>query len=85
MFRAGQDNELNKECLKYITGLVKKVNPRVVTLEETYKLLKDYPGVFASVVESFTSIGYSIRWNHMYMVEYGLPQKRKRVIIVASR
>lgn len=85
MFRAGQDNKLNKECLKYITGLVKKVNPRVVTLEETYNLLKDYPGVFASVVESFTSIGYSIRWNHMNMVEYGLPQKRKRVIIVASR
>ena len=80
-----EKNQKNIEALKYISDLVKKVKPRIVTLEETDRLLSHRPDIFATIVESFTSIGYQIRWNVIKMLKYGLPQNRQRLIMIASR
>ena len=36
-------------------------------------------------VEAFTNIGYTLRLEKVYAHEYGVPQRRKRVIIVGNR
>ena len=36
-------------------------------------------------VEAFTNIGYTLRLEKVYAHEYGVPQRRKRVIIIGNR
>src|SRR5690606_33856076 len=37
------------------------------------------------IVKAFIGLGYSIRLEKVYSHEYGVPQRRKRVIIVGNR
>ncbi|KAI4236866.1 MAG: hypothetical protein LQ349_002282 [Xanthoria aureola] len=64
--------------------------PRVVTLEQTAGLMRlGYRGgrhsnSFDQFINQFTSRGYNIALKIFNMAEFGLPQHRKRLIIIAS-
>ena len=82
----GKNDELNTASLFAIEALLKKAQPRVVTLEETAGLVKiglhrDY---FNAVINMFTSQGFSVRWKVLCCADYGVPQQRKRLVIIAS-
>ena len=82
----GKNDELNTASLFAIEALLKKAKPRVVTLEETAGLVKiglhrDY---FNAVINMFTSQGFSVRWKVLCCADYGVPQKRRRLVIIAS-
>ena len=65
--------------------LVKMVRPRVVTMEETFGLLHEANrGFFISIVSSLVDQGYSVRWKVMNFGEYGVPQDRRRAVLIAS-
>lgn len=81
----GPNNEANAACLHMVAPLIEKVNPRIVTLEEVPGLRSDHPADFAQLVKSITSLNYSITWTIMKCVEHGLPQRRKRLFMLASR
>ena len=80
----GKNDEMNTASLFAIPKLVQKTKPRVVTLEQTSGLLRRHPIFFNAVIHMFTCLGFSIRWKLLNCVDYGLPQKRKRLIIIAS-
>lgn len=80
----GKDDEMNTASLFAIPELLQKMKPRVVTLEQTSGLLRRHPIFFNAVIHMFTSLGFSIRWKILNCADYGLPQKRKRLIIIAS-
>lgn len=67
-----------------------KARPRIATLEQTSGLMsKGYVGGrhnehWSKLIEQFTSRGYSVAWKIMDLVELGLPQHRKRLIMIAS-
>lgn len=64
--------------------------PRVVTLEQTSGLMSqgDRGGKHSNnldrFIKQFTSRGYGVAWKIVKMVEFGLPQYRKRLIMIAS-
>lgn len=68
-----------------VNELVKKVKPRVITMEETFGLLHEMNrDFFKSVINSLVEQGYSVRWKIMNFVEYGVPQARRRLILIAA-
>ena len=70
---------------KYIE-ILKKIKPRAFVFENVTGLLsaKDTEGkkIFPQLKEAFREIGYIISAQVMNAVDYGVPQKRRRVIVV---
>ena len=84
--RAGQDDEMNQASFFAIEEMLKKIKPRVVTLEETFGLTRtlDNSQWFRALIQIFTKLGFSVRWNVFDLRDFGLPQPRKRLFIFAS-
>lgn len=61
--------------------LVKEVQPDLVTMENVPQLL-DHP-VFDQFLENFE--GYSVEWSVVQAVRVGVPQTRKRLVLIASK
>ena len=82
----GKNDELNQATFFAIEELLKKVKPRIVTLEETFglsRMLKHQDWLNA-MIQIFTKLGFSIRWRVFNLCDFGLPQPRKRLFVVAS-
>lgn len=80
----GKDDDMNTASLFSVDQLLQKVKPRVVTLEQTSGLLRRHSEFFNAVVLMFTTQGFSIRWRLLHCADYGLPQHRVRVFMIAS-
>ncbi|KAH0405003.1 S-adenosyl-L-methionine-dependent methyltransferase, partial [Aureobasidium melanogenum] len=81
----GKNHDANEATLFTISDILRKTTPMVATLEQTFGALN--PGkiqLFNSFVLQFTSMNYSVRWAVHTLSEFGVPQKRKRLIMIAS-
>jgi DNA (cytosine-5)-methyltransferase 1 len=70
-----------------IYRLIQMRRPRFVLLENVDRLLKS-PGKqrgrdFAIILSCFRDLGYSVEWRVINAADYGFPQKRRRVFMVA--
>jgi len=75
-------NHLYKEFVE----IVAKINPRYLLMENVEGILTSNSGkTFQSIKENFEKLGYSVAGRKVYAAEYGVPQKRKRVIIIGTK
>ncbi|KAI9739204.1 MAG: hypothetical protein M1834_007417 [Cirrosporium novae-zelandiae] len=81
---ASDHDESNEAALFAIGGLLDMTKPRIVTMEETAGLIDRHPNFFHSVIREFVSHGYSVSWQRINCMLYGVPQARKRLVIVAA-
>ncbi len=77
----------NKYDLLYEFGrLVQDVQPDIITMENVPSIrvfkLKNVLGDF---IQTLSSNGYSMSYRIVYCPEYGIPQKRKRLVLLASK
>ena len=80
----GKDDERNQASLFAIAQILLRAKPRIVTLEQTDGLPSRHPIFFASVIHIFNSHNYSVRWKVINLADFGLPQRRSRLIMIAS-
>ncbi len=66
--------------------LVKRVKPEVVSMENVPDLAdtQKYP-VFDEFVRALESLGYKVSYKKVDASKYGVPQKRHRLVLLASR
>ncbi|ETS78461.1 hypothetical protein PFICI_10523 [Pestalotiopsis fici W106-1] len=82
---AGKNDEQNTAILMAAGECINKIRPRIATIEQTYGILRNqHMAHFHLLLNCFTTHGYSITWKYVQLNEWGVPQPRKRVIIVAS-
>jgi len=63
--------------------LIEKVQPEIVSMENVPSLAsKD---VFKDFIELLTSNNYHVTWKNVYCPDYGVPQKRWRLVLLASK
>jgi DNA (cytosine-5)-methyltransferase 1 len=72
-----------------IYRIIERHNPRFVLLENVDRLLKS-PGRqrgrdFAIILSCFRDLGYAVDWRVINAADYGFPQRRRRVFILAQR
>jgi DNA (cytosine-5)-methyltransferase 1 len=74
------------EPLYNFMSLVKDVRPEIVSMENVPDLAdaKKYP-VFNDFVNTLTRLGYKIAYKTVDVSRYGVPQRRKRLVLLASR
>ncbi len=71
---------------KYFFEVVKYVLPQYFVIENVPNLLTAANGHFKNeIFELFTSIGYSLDTDVLNSSEYGVPQNRKRAIIIGKK
>lgn len=65
--------------------VLRRVKPRVFTLEQTFGLMMDrFTPYFNHLVSTFTVHGYSVRWRVVPLANWGLPALRKRLIMIGA-
>ncbi len=78
-------NKDPRDGFPVFTDAVKRINPKIAVIENVRGLLfrnKDY---LRSAALEFERLGYSVHVTLLKAAEYGVPQNRERVVIVASK
>lgn len=81
--REGRNDEPNQAAMFSIDKLLDACRPRYATVEQTPGILNHQP-FFWGLLSQFLDKGYSVIFKVLYGVEYGLPQNRKRLFVIAA-
>jgi DNA (cytosine-5)-methyltransferase 1 len=69
-----------------ICRFIEKRQPRVVFLENVKHLIHhDKGNTLETILNKLRTIGYTPEWRLLNAADYGVPQTRERIIIIASR
>ena len=74
------------QMFRHFVDIVSRVNPKVVVFENVEGLLSFQGGeTYRNIISLFSELGYEAEGRLLHAVRYGVPQKRKRVIILCVR
>ena len=71
------------KLLYSFSNLVTSVKPDIVSMENVAEIQKHR--VFKDFVKNLSSMGYSVFWKVIYCPDYGIPQNRRRLVLLASK
>lgn len=82
-----KDKDPIKYDLLYEFGrLVKEVSPDYVTMENVSQITNfKLKPVFSDFLNTLTGEGYHVFWKVVFCPDYGIPQTRKRLVLLASK
>ncbi len=79
----GKENNGKWNLLNEFIRLVDETNPDIVSMENVPNLSnKD---IFCDFVSSLEVKGYFVSFGNVYCPDYGIPQKRRRLVLLASK
>ncbi|RAR08341.1 S-adenosyl-L-methionine-dependent methyltransferase [Stemphylium lycopersici] len=83
----GQNDQANYEAIYTVGPILKKVKPRVATIEQTFGLVtyEVHKRNFFMLLYDIGRAGYDVRYKIQDLSEFGLVQRRKRLLIIAAR
>lgn len=82
-----KEKDSAKYDLLYQFGrLVEESSPDIITMENVAQIIsfKDKP-VLTDFVNKLSSLGYFVTYKIIYCPDYGIPQTRKRLVLLASK
>ncbi len=83
--KRGEDDPRNKLLINY-TKALEIFYPRWFMMENVEGMLTTANGDFViEAIDRMIRLGYTLYMKKVYMHEYGVPQRRKRVIIIGNR
>lgn len=83
--RRSEDDSRNKLLANYVIAL-QEFFPRWFMMENVEGILTTTKGDFlVNCIQGMITLGYTVYMKKVYMQEFGIPQRRKRVIIVGNR
>jgi len=70
----------------YMLKAIEQLQPRFIIAENVKGLLSAENGtVFSDLKNRLKDLGYSVQWQLVNCAEYGIPQKRERLIVIGVR
>ena len=85
--RTGKRQDARKDLLHEFHRFVRAYKPEYVFIENVPGLqsIDDRHGPFAKFLRLLTRLGYWYRYDVIYACHYGVPQRRRRLVLIASR
>lgn len=81
----GRNGEYNRSSFLSCLSIINRVRPRIVTMEQVPGLLFDRSALyFGNFLRDLVDLGFSVTWALLRADLQGVPQARKRLIIVAG-
>lgn len=71
------------QLLYYFSDLVEDVLPEIISMENVPQL--SHEKVFEDFLRQLQALGYHYSWQIVNCANYGVPQRRKRLVLLASR
>ena len=85
-YKADKPDDNRWQLLYEFSRLISETNPDIVTMENVPTLLKFKKApVFIDFVENLKAQGYIVWFKIVYAPDYGIPQNRKRLVLLASK
>ena len=79
-------NDPRNQLFRHFVDIVSGVNPKVIVFENVEGLLSYQGGeTYRNIIELFSELGYYTEARKLHANHYGVPQRRKRVIILCTR
>jgi len=78
-----RDQDEKWGLLYHFLKLIKETNPTIVSMENVPQLSK-YK-IFNDFVKGLENEGYFVSWNSVFCPDYGIPQNRTRLVLLASK
>ena len=79
-------NDPRNELFRHFIDIVSGVNPKVIVFENVEGILSYQGGeTYRNIIELFSELGYNCEGRKLLAHNYGVPQKRKRVILLCVR
>jgi DNA (cytosine-5)-methyltransferase 1 len=66
----------------WMADVVRAVRPRYVLVENVAALVRD-AGAFGTILANLHALGFNAEWASLYASEFGVPQPRRRVYVLA--
>ncbi|KAF2499331.1 S-adenosyl-L-methionine-dependent methyltransferase [Lophium mytilinum] len=83
--RTGKDDQANYDILFLVGHLLRQIKPRVATIEESDGLIAIHKDIMKSMFCLIREAGYDFKWKVMNTADFGVAQRRKRLIIIMAR
>jgi DNA (cytosine-5)-methyltransferase 1 len=80
-----ENDERNKLYLEFLRVLIDKQPPFFVAENVKGILSLEKGKIFEMIINDFSKAGYKVKFNVLNAADYGVPQKRERVIIIGAR
>jgi len=71
--------------LDHFSRLVRQIVPELVTMENVPELADRGREVFERFVRALEKLNYHVDWRVIHCPEYGIPQSRRRLVLLASQ
>lgn len=69
-----------------VARILQRHQPKAILLENVKQLVShDGGNTFKVILDTLAELGYSVKWKILNALDFGLPQKRERVIIVGFK
>lgn len=81
--KAGRPPDSRWGLLNHFSRLVRELQPDLVTMENVPRLAEQ--DIFAEFVHDLRRQGFSVYFNTVNCADYGVPQMRHRLVLLASR
>ncbi len=84
-YNQGKDTTKDKKwpLLYHFSRLIREVEPELVTMENVPEVIKHK--VYQDFIDELKSLGYAVFAKEVVCIEYGIPQTRKRHVVLASK
>ena len=82
-YRKGEQRDNRWKLLHSFSDIISHVLPDVVSMENVPELANEQ--VFIDFSDTLIQLGYSVSYSIVYCPEYGVPQNRRRLVLLASR
>lgn len=77
----GEDEEWG--LLYYFLRLIGQIEPTIISMENVTEIVKHK--VFHDFTENLEALGYHVFWKSVFCPDYGIPQNRTRLVLLASK
>ncbi|GAE21263.1 modification methylase [Porphyromonas gulae] len=85
-FKVKEKDEKKMNMLYTFSRLVEEVEPTIVSMENVPQLADIKKNtIFKDFCEKLQSLGYHVHYEVVYCPDYGIPQTRKRLVLLASK
>lgn len=68
-----------------MSRLIAEIQPRTVMMENVPGLVDKGRELFEEFIQQLTSLGYEINWSVLQVADYGVPQNRRRLVLLAGK
>ena len=81
-----KEDDPRNQLFRHFVDIVSGVSPKVIVFENVEGILSYQNGeTYRNIIELFSELGYNTEGRTLMAHHYGVPQKRKRVIILCTR